>query len=115
MGGRPSPSVAYLPWTSKYLVIETRGLHMQLIRVDAYDGTIFLVHASDFECILPVLYNVKVEFIPRMVSTDLLFVCLYIPEGQCRQLGAGKVGDRTEIQTVKRLTDQPRCPEDAER
>lgn len=60
----PIPFIALLSSARIYLIVVFRGLDVEFIRIDSYDGAIFLVHAFDLEGVLPAAHHVVVELVP---------------------------------------------------
>lgn len=64
LGGEPLPPIAFLPPAGVEFLVEVGRLDMQLKGIDTYNRTVFLVHPSNLECVLPILDYIKPEFIP---------------------------------------------------
>lgn len=68
---------------------------MQLIGIDADDGTIFLVHPTNLKGILPTLYYIVIEFVPvirqRNPWSDESSYCLIYQKVTAASLGPGNL------------------------
>ena len=60
----PSPSVAAFPGASVKLLNELRARNMKLVRIDADNRSVALMHSNYLKCILPSEINVVIELIP---------------------------------------------------
>ncbi len=60
----PAPSVSTLSWTRVQLLVELWSQHMQLVWIDANNGAVDFVQASNLEGVLSALYHIPIELIP---------------------------------------------------
>ena len=104
--GIPIPSMPTVPRARIQLLDKIGTGYVQLVRIDADDRAVFLVHATDLEGILAAQEYIVIEFVPIGPCVSLTRrgkIQSSLPEAHRRQLWSGESGDWAEPQPMHNL------------